>query len=101
MKQNVFDPMIHLTELRISNNKIVELDERLFIHLGKLTQLNLDNNSITSMKQNVFDPWIHLTELRISNNKIVELDERLFGNLHFWIRQYQTVSNCISLKYFL
>ncbi len=81
MKQNLFDPLIHLTELRISNNKIVELDERVFIHLGKLTRLFLHYNSITSFKLNVFDSLIQMDWLILSNNKIVELDEREFIHL--------------------
>ena len=68
----------YLTELDLSTNELVTLDEGQFVGLGCLERLTLANNRLDHIPAGAFRGLDRLRELDVSINSLSQLDERVF-----------------------
>lgn len=77
---NNFSHLLDLTLLRLTGNKIHQLQDGVFTKLSKLRTLVLDHNliSASSFINTVFLPLGNLTILQLNNNYFVSIDQNWF-----------------------
>ena len=73
--------MTELEILKLSFNKITEIDGYLFSHLSNLKHLDLDNNKLNLIDCNTFKGLVKLEGLYLNNNEITQIDGSLFSAL--------------------
>ncbi|KYQ51006.1 Relaxin receptor 1 [Trachymyrmex zeteki] len=71
-----------LTEMGMEDNSISSIDENAFRNLQQLIELNLAYNRIVTIPSNVFQSVNNLSKLLIGYNPVVELSMTLFNPLN-------------------
>ncbi|KYN28426.1 Relaxin receptor 1 [Trachymyrmex cornetzi] len=71
-----------LTEMSMEDNSISSIDENAFRNLQQLIELNLAYNRIVTIPSNVFQSVNNLSKLLIGYNPVVELSMTLFNPLN-------------------
>ncbi|KYM97124.1 Relaxin receptor 1 [Cyphomyrmex costatus] len=71
-----------LTEMSMEDNSISSIDENAFRNLQQLVELNLAYNRIVTIPSNVFQSMNNLSKLLIGYNPVVELSMTLFNPLN-------------------
>ena len=78
LQTNDFDGLTSLTELLLNDNSLTTLPAGLFYPLSALTTLDLSGQSISSLQTNDFDGLTSLTELLLDDNSLTTLPAGLF-----------------------
>ena len=78
---NIFNGLMALTDLDLSQNALETLDATLFDSLTALTDLDLNSNALTELDSNIFAPLTSLTNLFLNSNALTELAPNIFATL--------------------
>lgn len=81
LKPGDFDGLTSLTELELDDNQLSSLPENIFDQLTNLTKLFLDGNQLSALPEGVFDQLTNLTRLALSNNQLGTLPDGVFDKL--------------------
>lgn len=71
-----------LTELRLNNNKIGEIENDTFYGMERLQILNLRENYVVVLENNTFSSLLNLEELNLGCNRIASIQPDAFYRLH-------------------
>lgn len=77
--EKAFRGFDRLTELNLSNNKLVEIRAESFLELSALTKLDLSHNRIETVDASAFESLINLEELLLNNNLLTRLGGKMFA----------------------
>ncbi|NWT02728.1 LRC19 protein, partial [Mionectes macconnelli] len=79
--KEILGHFINLTELHLNENSITELHKNSFCNLKKLTYLDISNNYISTVHKAAFAGLNQLSVLNLSYNMIAQLDSDTFNSL--------------------
>lgn len=105
VKGNLLGPQFsQIEELFLSKNKIRMVEEQAFVNLANLLEIRLNDNEIQSLSQKLFESNHKLRHIYLENNQIRMIDPRTFENLNqlvvldFWenecFNQYVGCRDC-------
>ncbi|XP_017769358.1 PREDICTED: insulin-like growth factor-binding protein complex acid labile subunit [Nicrophorus vespilloides] len=83
IEDNAFSKLVQLKKLLLRKNHLTEVNEKTFIGLRMLIQLDLSNNMIEILPDDVFKPMLYLDLLNLNENLIRDLRPRCFNNLSY------------------
>ncbi|XP_051879210.1 insulin-like growth factor-binding protein complex acid labile subunit [Pristis pectinata] len=81
LSSTLFDPLLLLDVLDLSNNELSSLPLQLFKNHHKLTDLRLDHNRLKALTASLFTHQNNLQYLTISGNLIASFPHHIFANL--------------------
>ena len=94
---NIFETLVNLEYISISNNHIEELNSNLFHGLVNLKSIFLDRNEIKELHPNLFKELIKLKYFDFSHNKIEKLATNLFDGLLNLRFDSNNLANCKNI----
>ena len=77
----IFDNLIALTTLLLTNNAFAMVPPEIFDNLTALSSLDLSSNQIVTLPSGIFDNLTALNYLDLNSNQIVTLPSGIFDNL--------------------
>ncbi|XP_030840870.1 insulin-like growth factor-binding protein complex acid labile subunit [Strongylocentrotus purpuratus] len=80
--RSLFSGLFSLKKLRLNDNYLVSLDERVFHNLTKVYYLDLSKSIIQVLRPGVFSPLSSLSHLYLRENKLVEMAGDIFHGLY-------------------
>ncbi|OXA41817.1 Insulin-like growth factor-binding protein complex acid labile subunit [Folsomia candida] len=78
---NAFSNFPRMSELRLQNNLISELEDTAFTGLGQIKLLNLSSNRIVALPPTIFQSNGNIREIFLQNNTISAISSRVFSGL--------------------
>ena len=81
LPQNIFEPLLSLTTLDLSSNRIASLVFDIFRNNGRLVELNLRNNPLVTLPNQIFQNLTSLELLDMTDCKLASLNPKWFENL--------------------
>ncbi len=79
--ENSFDDTVHLLELTLDENKLVDLPSKVFGALENLDSLRLKNNQLRSLDADLFKHTKKIALLHLTDNKLKTLPSGIFDGL--------------------
>lgn len=79
--QSVFIHLNRLVELKLINNSINKLSENIFQNQTELIDLDMTNNNLTSLPETIFNNTNKLRYLILSGNQLVTIPSKLLHNV--------------------
>jgi Leucine-rich repeat (LRR) protein len=79
--RDAFSKMKRLTELRLQNNLIGELEDTAFGGLTQLKLVNLSSNRLVALPPSIFKANLNLRELYLQNNSISALSSQVLSKM--------------------
>lgn len=82
LKTNMFEGLVHLCYLNLSNNKISTIEQDAFKDLDKLKTLYLNGNQLSHLSLTTFDHVYNLETLGLANCNIKTIEPSLFDKFN-------------------
>jgi Leucine-rich repeat (LRR) protein len=79
--EDLFNGLVNLTLLNLSDNRIMSLPDGIFQNLINLKELNLSSNLISELTSSLFNSLVSLEDLDLNRNKLTTIPKGLFDNL--------------------
>lgn len=78
---NMFKSLRNLKEIKLFNNKLTEIDARIFNGLVNLTIIDLSRNQLKSIDEKLLNGLTNLRVINLSRNKLESIGDDLFRGL--------------------
>jgi slit protein 2 len=88
LNETIFDSLVRLRNLDLSNNQIYVLNSAVFSKLKGIYQLNLSKNQLLNIDARVFTLMVNVCFLDVSYNKIEAIDKSAFMDLRELLSVY-------------
>jgi hypothetical protein len=88
----VFNALINLYGLELSDNQLSVLPDGVFSGLNRLRWLSLSNNLLTTLNADIFNGLTELFDLNLTGNRLITLSDGLFNDLT-WLRRLHLSNN--------
>ena len=97
IKSGTFNPLFNLTKIIIWNNKITNIEQKLFLNIPKIRYIDISSNKLTNLPIN----WLpsSLTRIDIEYNDIKKLTRETFQGASNLVKLYFSAPHNIIIDY--